>query len=125
VFPSERVGISGNDEIPIAYDTEPKKPILSWKTSWTTAKTVAGVSCRFHDLRHTIVTRLLEKGAAFATVAVVLGWSAGTAMKMAKRYGHIGRSAQRQAMALLDSAAPTSGQLGTDNSTLVGEPSTT
>jgi integrase len=60
------------------------------------------VSCRFHDLRHTTVTRLLEKGAAFATVAVVMGWSAGTAMKMAKRYSHIGKSAQREALALLD-----------------------
>jgi integrase len=102
VFPSEKVGISGNEEISIAYDTEPKTPILSWKTSWTTARTAAAVSCRFHDLRHTTVTRLLERGASFATVAVVMGWSAGTAMKMAKRYSHIGRSAQRDVLALLD-----------------------
>lgn len=102
VFPTEKVGISGNDEIPLAYDTDPTKAILSWKTSWTTARTAAGVSCRFHDIRHTCVTRLLEKGAAIATVAVVMGWSAGTAMRMAKRYGHIGKSAQREAVALLD-----------------------
>ena len=102
VFPSEKIGISGNDEIPIAYDTDPTKAILSWKSSWTTARTAAGVSCRFHDLRHTTVTRLLERGAAFATVATVMGWSAGTAMRMAKRYGHIGKSAQRDALALHD-----------------------
>lgn len=102
VFPSEKIGISGDLEIPIAYDTDPKKPILSWKTSWTTARTAAGVNCRFHDIRHTCVTRLLEKGAAIATVAAVMGWSPGTAMKMAKRYAHIGKSAQRDALALLD-----------------------
>jgi hypothetical protein len=50
------------------------------------------------------VTRLLERGAAFATVATVMGWSAATAMRMAKRYGHIGKSAQRDALALLDPA---------------------
>ena len=109
VFPSEKIGISGNDEIPLAYDTEPTKAILSWKTSWTTARTAAGVCCRFHDIRHTCVTRLLEKGAAIATVAVVMGWSAGTAMRMAKRYGHIAKSAQREALALLDPVGVTVG----------------
>ena len=33
VFPSEKVGISGNDEIPEVFDTEPTKPIPSWKTA--------------------------------------------------------------------------------------------
>jgi integrase len=102
VFASEKVGHSFEAGMMTAYDVDPAKPILSWKTSWTTARTAAGVSCRFHDLRHTTVTRLLERGASFATVATVMGWSPGTAMKMAKRYGHIGKSAQREALALLD-----------------------
>jgi integrase len=102
VFPSEKVGISGNDEIPQVFDTDPTKPITSWKTAWGTAKTGAGVECRFHDLRHTTVTRLLECGQSFAVVAEIMGWSAGTAVRMAKRYGHIGPSAKRAAMASLD-----------------------
>lgn len=102
VFPSEKVGISGNDEIPQVFDTDPTKAISSWKVSWTTARTAAGVSCRFHDLRHTTCTRMLERGAAFATVATIMGWSPGTAMRMARRYAHIGKSAQRDALALLD-----------------------
>jgi integrase len=102
VFPSEKVGHSFEAGMMTCYDTDPTKAILSWKTAWTTARTSAGVNCRFHDLRHTTVTRLLERGASFATVATVMGWSPGTAMKMAKRYGHIGPSAQRQALALLD-----------------------
>ena len=106
VFPSEKVGHSFEAGMMTCYDTDPTKPILSWKTAWTTARTAAVVSCRFHDLRHTTVTRLLERGASFATVATVMGWSPGTATKMAKRYGHIGRTAQRDALALLDAEAP-------------------
>ena len=64
VFPSERVGFSGNDEIPQVFDTQPSTPITSWRVAWTTARTNASVSRRFHDLRHTVVTRL-EKGQPF------------------------------------------------------------
>jgi integrase len=106
VFPSEKVGISGNDEIPQVFDTDPTKAITSWEVSWTTARDVSGVQIRFHALRHSCCTRLLERGAAFATVATIMGWSPGTAMRMAKRYGHIGKSIQRDAVALLDAQPP-------------------
>jgi integrase len=102
VFPSEMAGIAGDEGIPQVYDTNPAKPITSWKTAWRTAKKLSGVECRFHDLRHTTVTRLLERGQAFAVVADVMGWSPATAVRMAKRYGHIGPSAKRAAMAVLD-----------------------
>ena len=102
VFPSEQVGFSGDDEIPEVFDTDPTKPISTWKTAWTTARTAADVRCRFHDLRHTVVTRLLEAGQPFAVVADIMGWSPATAMRMMKRYGHIGNPARRQAMAALD-----------------------
>jgi integrase len=104
VFPAERVGFSGNDEIPQVFDTNPRKAITSWKTAWMTAREEAGVQCRFHDLRHTTVTRLLERGAPFGVVATIMGWSPATSVRMAKRYGHIGRSAQREALARLDDA---------------------
>ena len=102
VFPSEKVGVAGDDQIPSVFDTKPDKAIGSWKVAWTTARKNAGVSCRFHDLRHTTVTRLLERGVSFAVVAAIMGWSPATSVRMAKRYGHIGRSPQREAMALLD-----------------------
>jgi integrase len=105
VFPSEKVGVASHDRIPSVFDTNPDKPIGSWKQAWTTARGTAGVMCRFHDLRHTTVTRLLERGVPFAVVATIMGWSPATAVRMAKRYGHIGPSAQREAMALLDRPA--------------------
>ena len=53
---------------------------------------------RFHDLRHSAATKMLENGVPLATVTQVLGWSASTAIRMAKRYGHIRPEAQRQAL---------------------------
>jgi integrase len=104
VFPSEKVGVATDDRIPSVFDTDPTKPMGSWKVAWTTARKNASVSCRFHDLRHTTVTRLLERGVPFAVVATIMGWSPATSVRMVKRYGHIGQSAQRQAMSLLDSS---------------------
>jgi integrase len=107
VFLSEKVGVATDDRIPVVYDANPEKPIGSWKVAWTTARQHAGVTCRFHDLRHTTVTRLLERGVPFAIVATIMGWSPATSVRMAKRYGHIGPSAQREAMALLEDSDPT------------------
>ena len=92
------------------FDTNPKKPITSWKTAWVSVKDAAGITCRFHDLRHTTVTRLLERGVPFAVVAALMGWSPGMAMRMARRYGHIGQTVQREAMALLARKDASSGQ---------------
>jgi integrase len=59
------------------------------------------LQCRFHDLRHTAVTRLLEAGIPYPVVASIMGWSAATAIRMAKRYGHIGNEALRTAADVL------------------------
>jgi hypothetical protein len=45
---------------------------------------------------------MLEGGVPLSVVASILGWSAATTARMAKRYGHIGQFAQRQAVAVLD-----------------------
>lgn len=123
VFPSEKVGVAGNDQIVSVFDTDPSKSITSWKVSWTTARAAAGVTCRFHDLRHTAVTRLLEAGHPFAVVAEIMGWSPATSVRMAKRYGHIGDSVRRQAMTALDARKSTM-SMGQTDSTLVAQPQT-
>lgn len=106
VFPSQRVGFSGNDEIPQVFDTNPARAISSWKVAWTTAREVAEVKCRFHDLRHTCITRLLERGVPLSVVGSLMGWSAATTARMAKRYAHFGQSVHRQAMDSLDPPPP-------------------
>ena len=105
VFPSERVGFSGHNEISQVYATDPTTSITSWKVAWTSARKTAGVQCRFHDLRHTCITRLLERGVPLPVVATLMGWSPATAARMAKRYAHFGDSAQRRAMETLDQPA--------------------
>jgi integrase len=103
VFHAERYGASGDGQT-VIYDADPTKPIGRWKEAWESAKIRAGVCCRFHDLRHTGCTRLLEAGVAFSVVGTIMGWSASTTVRMARRYGHIGQAAQRQAMDALDRA---------------------
>jgi hypothetical protein len=47
------------------------------------------------------VTRLLEAGIPYPVVASMMGWSAATAIRMAKRYGHIGSNTLRDAADVL------------------------
>jgi integrase len=125
VFPKERYGGAGekdsfgfNNVKATVYDQDPSQPIGDWKEAWERARKRAGATlaskteteaeplqCRFHDLRHTAVTRLLEAGVAYPVVASMMGWSAATAIRMAKRYGHIGNKALREAADVLGGAA--------------------
>jgi len=112
------------------------RAIANWRTAWhkatcaiecpkcgrlqTTTDTCRNLDCkadmhgiisplaglRFHDLRHSAATKMLENGVPIATVAQVLGWSASTAIRMAKRYGHIRPEAQRQALESIATALP-------------------
>lgn len=102
VFPSERYGAGGDKFEPTVHSIDPTRAIGSWKESWESVKEDTGVAVRFHDLRHTCVTRMLEGGAPLSVVASILGWSPATTVRMAKRYGHIGQLAQREAVNLLD-----------------------
>lgn len=106
VFPAERYGAAGDKFCAKAYDVDPSKPIGSIKEAWEAAKLRAGrilqgvpegtdskgkippLVCRFHDLRHTAVSRMLNAGIPIAKVAKIAGWSPATMVRMAARYGH-------------------------------------
>ncbi len=104
VFQFEKYGLAQRKDMHrgitsvCVHSTDPTKPIGRWKEAWEAAKIRAGVKCRFHDLRHTGCTRMLEAGIPFSVVASIMGWSASTSVRMAKRYGHIGQTAQRKAV---------------------------
>ena len=104
-FPSERYGAGGDDFEPTVFDVDPETAIGSWKEAWESAKKIARVEVRFHDLRHTCVTRMLEGGVPLSVVGSILGWSPATTARMAKRYGHIGQVAMRQAVDVLGKAS--------------------
>ena len=106
VFPQERYGGNGTqDSFGFSggniYDTDPLKPIGEIKVAWEYAKRRAGallnnsqngefipLICRFHDLRHTAVSRMLNAGTPLAKIAKIVGWSTSTMVQMSARYGH-------------------------------------
>lgn len=105
LFPSERYGAIGNrfkNWRPKAYHTDPNRPLGSWKKAWTTVRKQTGIKCRFHDLRHTACTRMLEGGTPLPVVSSIMGWSASTTVLMTKRYGHIGQASFSKAVNLLN-----------------------
>jgi integrase len=106
VFPTERIGAAGDAFAPCVSETDSLTPIGSIKEAWEAAKRRANVKVRWHDLRHTCCTRLLEQGVSLPIIGRILGWAPSTTVRMAQRYGHIGQDAQRQAMALLDPPKP-------------------
>lgn len=122
VFPSEHYGFAGNERKPHAKTMDPNTPTREVKTAWKGAKEQSGVKCRFHDLRHTACTRLLERGASFPIVAAIMGWSASTTAAMAKRYGHIGSDVQRAALAALDDSSSLSPRVEESEGAQAAEP---
>ena len=112
VFPSERYGLDGEegykDGKAVPYSVRPDVPIGSWKTAWTAARRAAGVSCRWHDARHSFVSALAEGQASDTTITSLAGWMS---KKMMERYSHTRNEAKRQAIAVLDKPAEDSGRL--------------
>jgi integrase len=53
---------------------------------------------RFHDLRHSAVSRMIAARVPLPIIAKIVGWSAGTMAKMAARYGHFGMEELRGAV---------------------------
>jgi integrase len=103
VFPSESYGLIGKEGTfggkVAPYQTFPDRPIGSWKSAWKSAKKAAGVECRWHDMRHTAVSRVAAGGATDGTLQDIFGWMS---PDMIRRYSHIRNKAKREAVAVLD-----------------------
>jgi integrase len=125
VFPAERYGAGGDEFSPKAYHVDPSMPIGSIKEAWEAAKLRVGkilrenskdkdtdkpvqpLVCRFHDLRHTAVSRMLNAGIPIAKVAKIVGWSPATMVRMAARYGHFSLDELRGAVESINGGAAT------------------
>jgi integrase len=130
IFPSEKVGLDGEDGYLkgtiTPYDTDLKKPMGSWKTAWNFARQKAAVilagnpedtedilplGCRFHDCRHTAVSRMIDAGVPLAKVAKIVGWSPATMVRMAARYGHFSLEELRGAVETISKSEIAPGSL--------------
>lgn len=72
-----------------------------WKSAWNIARRMAGVTCRWHDLRHTFISRLAENpNVSEQTIAALAGH---VSKRMLERYSHIRAQAKRDAISTLES----------------------
>ncbi len=92
-----------------ADGSRPLRPLLV-SAHWRCLAKEAGVTCRFHDLRHFTATQLIAAGIAVTTVSQRLGHA--SAKMTVDVYGHPVRDADRHAAevlaGLLANAKPTS-----------------
>ena len=95
VFPHEKYGLAGNDRKLCAYEIIPTEPMHRWKVAWESARKTANIACRFHDLRHTFISRLAESQASDSTVMALAGH---VSRAMMERYSHIRMEAKRKAV---------------------------
>jgi integrase len=76
-------------------------PVQSIKTAWSGALKRAGIPrLRFHDLRHTFATRLMEAGVAREVRKALLGHSSGNDVH--DGYVHVELPLKRKAIAILE-----------------------
>jgi integrase len=94
VFPAcEAAGIERRH--PDRGRIDPSKPIKSWRSAWRAALKRAGLQLRFHDLRHTCITKLAESLVSEQTLMAISGH---VSRKMIEHYSHIRLEAKRSAM---------------------------
>jgi integrase len=118
VFQSERYSKTEGLRAAYIYDCDPTQPVGSIKTAWTAARyraarILAGVPepeegkpspevprlpYRFHDLRHTVYTRMRNGKVPIEIAGKILGWSPGQIVRMASIYGHFSLDDMRSAV---------------------------
>jgi integrase len=100
VFPKHSVGIAGNMRVTKVWNVDLMRPMGEWKTAWAVACKVAKVHYRWHDLRHTFVSRLAENPVVSeGTIKALAGH---VSKKMLERYSHIRTHAKRVAIQSLE-----------------------
>jgi integrase len=93
VFPAcESAGIERDH--PDRERIDPARPIKSWRSAWRAALKRAGLQLRFHDLRHTCITKLAESQATEQTLMAIAGH---VSRSMIEHYSHIRMEEMRRA----------------------------
>ena len=83
---------------------DPTRPMKTWRTAWRSLKRAAGLpNLRFHDLRHTCITKLAESG---VPDHVLMSISGHISPEMIKHYAHIRSKAKEAAVAAIETYRP-------------------
>jgi integrase len=79
---------------------DPKQHQQYWDTAWHSLTKAAGLAgLRFHDLRHTFITHMVELGVPLGVIQTFVGH---LSARMVRHYTHISSGAARKAVELLD-----------------------
>jgi len=100
VFPYHKVGIGGDSRVPQTWAVDLNRPMGEWKKAWEGVCKSAGVRYRWHDLRHTFISRLAENPSVSEETLKQLAGH--VSKKMLERYSHIRRHAKQAAIATLE-----------------------
>jgi len=96
VFPFHRVKAGAKRSGPILWDVQLDKPTTEWKSAWQTARTKSELAYRWHDLRHSFVSRLAENpNVSEETIRALAGH---VSRRMLERYSRIRTHAKRAAI---------------------------
>jgi integrase len=100
VFPSHSVRQVKGTQLTIVCDVALECQVQSWQRAWRSALGNASLKYRWHDLRHTFVTRLAENPeVSEQTIRALAGH---VSQQMLQRYSHIRRQAKEDAILALD-----------------------
>ena len=116
LFPRHKIGIAGDDQSPVIWSVDLSRPMGSWKTACGNACKTAEVRYRWHDLRHTFISRLAENSeVSEETLRALAGH---VSKRMLERYSHIRTQPKREAIESLEKDSLPSGFEG--NLTAIG-----
>jgi hypothetical protein len=103
--PRYSAGLAGNARRALFHNVDLSRPIGAWKKAWKIACESAGVRYRWHDCRHTFITRLAENpNVSEETIRALAGH---VSKRMLERYSHIRLAAKEAAIADLERPAST------------------
>lgn len=94
------MGIGGNSRTVEVYDVDLERQMGSWRKAWLGACKNAGVRYRWHDLRHTFVSRLAEN--ANISEQTIRSLAGHVSRQMLEHYSHIRSQAKQAAIRCLE-----------------------
>ena len=103
LFPRHAVVMAPKSGAPVMRDIVPSEPMGGWGRAWRRALRISGLRYRWHDLRHTYISRLAESPTA--SEATIRSLAGHVSKRMLDRYSHIRNEAKVAAIAALEHGA--------------------
>jgi len=100
LFPRHMTGFASDKRKPFVYAVDFSRPSSEWKSAWVAACHSAGVRYRWHDLRHTFVSRLAEN--PLVSEQTIMALAGHVSKSMLARYSHIRQAAKQVAIDALE-----------------------